>query len=87
MKITGADSNILYDPDDDHIDLEIWDHIKCECDPNCDNNSTLYQERDELIMMRKCGNSLYSAYLRQNDWKLVVNGSNYINDNCPIPPV
>eukprot|EP01084_Bolivina_argentea_P301743 520640_1 len=87
MQIAGITD---YDIDDDHKLLQIWDDIQCKCDNNC---NTEYIIRDELIMMRMCGDIndedkyFYSAYVRQGDWKLVINGSNMVNEACPIEEI
>ena len=87
MNILEIDSttNAKYSPDSDHDTLNIWGNIRCHCrgQSNCDN--TARKPRDELVMMRMCGDpdgdydngdfSFYSAYVRQGDWKLVVKSS------------
>jgi len=82
-----------HDPDNDH-DLEIWQDIKCKCDPTCNGDPAqdTAVQREEMIMMRLCGergiawpNGQYyhSAYIRQGRWKLVINGSYSVTDPCP----
>ena len=49
-----------YSPDSDHDSLGIWNNIYCHCrgrlDPSdCDTKGDR-KPRDELIMMRMCGN-------------------------------
>ena len=92
--IIGGLTRINYEPDSDHSDIDVWGNIRCKCKgkqkPNkCDNS---FPPRDELIMMRMCGNKtgnysdgekfFYSAYVRKGDWKLVVNGSNGVQETC-----
>lgn len=94
IKITGLQNHHQYNPDSDHSSLQLWENIRCKCmgkkeETECDN---LYKKRDELIMMRMCGDPkgdydkgdkfFYSAYVRKGDWKLVVNGSNSVTEAC-----
>ena len=86
-------ANITHDNSDSDHQLEIWDDIKCKCNPKCRGSSDDdAQDRNELIMMRMCGDRssvwpngkyYYSAYYREGDWKLVINGSYSITDPCP----
>ena len=79
--ITNGFAGIEYEPDSDHSDIDIWGNIRCHCQGHetgfCNK---LHTPRDELIQMRMCGEGpweeggkiIYSAYVRQGDWKLVV---------------
>ena len=73
-----------YDLDSDHSNISVWRNIRCKCKgirtaESCAND---FPPRDELIMMRMCGDPkgnysdgekfFYSAYVRKGDWKLVV---------------
>jgi len=85
-----------YDPDSDHADLDVWEHMKCYCGANgraerefCD---TLYTKRTELVSFRMCDDPdvsgdepyVYGAALIQDGYKLIVGGSNGALQECPI---
>ena len=78
MDITNITTD--YVPDSDH-NLAVWDHIKCSCQ-GFDDCDAVYDQRDEIISMRMCGdptgsydngdNFFYSAFVRRGDYKLIV---------------